>query len=175
MNPKQAADVVMKFQRRISSPVVSRRAARRAAKRGKAILQRVTPVDEGMAQKAWRDRATTRGAELINDAPYIGVLEKGARPFTPPFEPIFRWVARQQQVSLSGVEIGPGYGQLSGANASSEQVQMVRAIAMAVIRKIQLKGFEPRNFVRGQLKKLGKIYGEEMVAVMQEEGRKLRR
>lgn len=64
------------------SPKAVDRALFSALQRGKAFIVGKTPVDRGILRNAWKViRLSTGGAELVNDQPYAGIMERGARPF----------------------------------------------------------------------------------------------
>ncbi len=188
MDPEEAYWKIMEFSEEVLRSDVLRKIARRAAHRGRAVVVKETPVDAGHMRRAWRVQNTVnlairvrgsklsvtggKSASLVNDAPYAGIMVRGTRPFTPPFEPIFRWVARQQQVSLGGITIGPGYGQISGDRAGGDDIQKIRQLAMGLIKKIQTKGLPPRPFIRRALPKLREIFAEEAVKEMRDVGRR---
>lgn len=85
------------------------RAQRSACHAGKVIVKRATPKDRGLAQNSWQAnmgpknaRPPTPAAWLSNSAPYIGILEKGARPHKVSLEgqrAIYEWVERHFRVS----------------------------------------------------------------------------
>jgi hypothetical protein len=81
--------------------------------RGVALLKQRTPVDTGVMKSAWA--STKFGIE--NDAPYAGIIERGARPHKVSREgreAIRKWVLRkgfvQHEVGPGGRRVGPGPG-----------------------------------------------------------------
>lgn len=67
---------------KVGAPKAVNRALFSALQRGKAHLVGKTPVDRGILRNAWKViRLSTGGAELVNDQPYAGIQERGARPF----------------------------------------------------------------------------------------------
>lgn len=182
MDSAEAGEAVMRFMRKISSPAIGARAARRAARRSVAVLKRVTPVHDGLLAKAWRVRNTKEGAELINDAPYAGVIEMGARPHMPPWEPIIRWVAKKQGVPLTGYDLSVygqafPFGEVKGTRGRRKDfaIQWVVAMAKGLVDKIFAVGSEPKRFVHAQLPKLREIFAEEAVAVMREAAERMKK
>jgi Bacteriophage HK97-gp10, putative tail-component len=167
----EAANLVVRLARQSKDPAIARRAALRAANRGMGILVRRTPADTGHMRRAWRVKPLKNGARIENTAPYAGVVEFGARPHYPPWEPIIRWVARQQKVSLSGYDLsvyGRAFpiGQPKGVRGARKDfaVQWVVAMARGLVDKIGLEGQEPTHFIRKELPKLRKIFASEMAA-----------
>jgi hypothetical protein len=57
----------------------------------------VEAVDQGLFKLSWTHGSMKGGAELRNDAPYAGVIERGRRPGRPgpPLWPILAWVQRK--------------------------------------------------------------------------------
>jgi hypothetical protein len=96
--------------------VAVHRGLRSGARAGRTHLVRVTPKDRGMAKAAWKEhngpmnsRPPTPAAWLENSAPYIGILEKGARPH--PVSPegrlaIYEWVLRNMRAIPAGAAGG---------------------------------------------------------------------
>jgi len=83
-------------------PGVVLRATISAAQRGKALLVKQSPVDRGILRNAWKviKLSGDRGAELVNDQPYAGIMERGARPFKMSVEGVFylkAWVMRKMK------------------------------------------------------------------------------
>jgi hypothetical protein len=79
-------------------PKAVERAIFSGLQRGKAYLVGKTPVDRGILRNAWKViRLSDGGAELVNDQPYAGIMERGARPFKISMAGIFAlkgWVMR---------------------------------------------------------------------------------
>jgi hypothetical protein len=79
-------------------PGVIQRAMFSAAQRGKAFIVSKSPVDRGILKNAWRVVKMSDGVMLINDQPYAGVMEQGARPFKisrEGREALAAWVMRK--------------------------------------------------------------------------------
>lgn len=77
-------------------------AMRRAAMESRGIVVRAVdatkphaPVNTGEYKQRWAVAAVRDGANLYNDAPHAAVIETGAKPYTPPFDPLLQW-ARQK-------------------------------------------------------------------------------
>lgn len=57
-----------------------------------------SPVDRGILRNAWKVVRHPDGAELVNDQPYAGILERGSRPFKISKEGLIAlagWVKRK--------------------------------------------------------------------------------
>lgn len=92
------------------TPRIIKQAMFSAAQRGRSWMVGKSPVDRGILRNAWKVIRISEGAELVNDQPYAGVLERGARPFKisrEGLEALAGWVKRK---ILSG-----GQGRHSGA------------------------------------------------------------
>jgi len=104
---KKLPDAYQKHAARVHDACM--RAQRSACHAGKVIVKRATPKDRGLAQNSWQAnmgpknaRPPTPAAWLSNSAPYIGILEKGARPHKVSLDgqrSIYEWVERHFRVS----------------------------------------------------------------------------
>lgn len=123
-------------------------------------VARATPVDLGEMKNAWtvREGPGEVAAELRNDAPHAGIVELGARPHWPPFEPIFEWALRHAgDLALGGVvKIGSQAfrksksGNLFYKGQSSlddDDVEEVRRFAYALCAKIAREGQKPTHLM----------------------------
>ena len=87
-----------------------------------------SPVDTGLYASAWETRKVNQ--DLIsfgNTAPYAVVIEKGARPFSPPIGPLLAWASRQLQLP--------------------EEHPEVRSFAYGIKKTIEREGMEPKNIL----------------------------
>ena len=66
-----------------------------------------------------------------NTAPYASIIEKGAKPFRPPLQPLIEWSARQLQVPADDPE--------------------AKRMGYFVMRKIEKEGMEPRHVLENGL------------------------
>jgi hypothetical protein len=94
----------------------------------------VDAVDQGQFKLSWNHGAIPLGAEVRNDAPYAGVIERGRRPGRPgpPLAPILAWVNRK----LKG-EIRQNYRfakRLALGLAGAKQTPKARAQARRDVR-----------------------------------------
>lgn len=124
-------------------------------------LVAASPVDTGLYAASWDFTVTEKSVILGNHAPYAGVIEYGARPFTPPLAPLLAWAKRvlTGQVDENGDKIETGQPE-SGYSPE------VRALAIATQRKIAQFGMAPRHVlenaipgiienIRQELRKIG--------------------
>lgn len=139
----------LKARQRKTTEMLSR-GIRRSVMRSVTLLQRITPVDRGMMKNAWRSRggAPSKSGvaqfEIVNDAPYAGIVERGARPHNvnrEGIEAITLWVTRHF----------PG--------AESKEIQK---IVWAIVYKLKTKGQKPTFFVRDSLDQLNAILKENV-------------
>lgn len=59
-----------------------------------STLVRSSPVDTGLYAQSWDLVIEEKKAILGNYAPHAGIIEFGARPFTPPMQPLLEWARR---------------------------------------------------------------------------------
>lgn len=140
----------------------------------KATMRRVvrdSPVDLGAYKNGWEVRRLTTtskkghkrtSVQLVNDTPYAGVIELGARPFTPPFQPIFEWAQRKAgDLAMGGkVKIGPqAFKVLKSGNLSyrgkasldPDDLDELRAFTYGVINKFKQQGIAPKHVMQNAL------------------------
>lgn len=92
-------------------------------------LVNASPVDTGLYAQSWNFTATEAAVFLGNYAPYAGIIEHGARPFTPPLGPLLAWAKRV----LQDPSQPPSY---------SPEVQR---LARGVQAKIAREGMKPKH------------------------------
>ena len=90
-----------------------------------------SPVDTGQYASSWAFDINDESAILGNFAPHAPIIEKGARPFTPPLGPLLAWAKRV----LKDPSHPPDY--------SSE----VWGLAIGVQKKIAAEGMKPKNIL----------------------------
>lgn len=159
----------------------------RGAERGITLLKtKRTPVDTGIAKNAWQ----RSGNSIVNHAPYIGILERGARPHAVSqegIEAIAQWVWRhrmefglspkpRQRVKRSeGSKLQRRIRRKSSAREKARTTGLagvmgmiataaeVMSIAHAIAWKIRHKGQKPLWIVRDVLKELAEFAGKEVM------------
>ena len=107
-----------------------------AAGDGRTILRKKTPKDTGSLERAWRVKAD-KDVELVNEMPYAGVVERGAKPHgvdENAIASITDWA--QRKIGLSEKE--------------------AQGLAFGLAKKIGEKGQEPTFFVKNSLDELSK-------------------
>lgn len=101
-------------------------------------LVAASPVDTGAYANSWDFTETEVGIILGNYAPHAPIIEKGARPFTPPMSPLLAWAKRV----LQDPSQPPNY--------SNE----VWALAKGTQNKIAKYGMEPKHILENMIPKI---------------------
>lgn len=101
-------------------------------------LIEASPVDTGQYAASWDFEIDEKRAILGNYAPHAPIIEKGARPFTPPLAPLLSWAKRV----LGDPSQPPDY--------SPE----VWALARGTQQKIAKVGMAPRNILEKAIPKI---------------------
>lgn len=104
-------------------------------------LVAASPVDTGLYASSWDFKIDEKSAIIGNYAPYAGVIEYGARPFTPPLGPLLAWAKR---VLTGSKEHDTGQPETS-------YTPEVQRLARAVQKKISERGMEPRHILENAL------------------------
>ena len=97
LTPDQLAETLQHHQEQI--PAAIQGGVLLAAHRGRALLVKRSPVDQGVYKNSWQVRSMGAiGALLFNDAPHAGIIEQGARPHAVSregIEAIKAWAKRK--------------------------------------------------------------------------------
>lgn len=166
------------------------RSAVRAAQRGKVLMRRVTPTDQGQLKNSWRVR---KGGEVVgsfwlrpktilayleNDAPYAGVVERGARPHKVSYlgrMAIYEWVRRNRKLfALSGprqIVAGPKRRGTRGPMLRALEPDLER-ITWGIVKRIEREGQKPTFFVRNRLDELRTELGMQVDLGTERESKK---
>ena len=118
----------------------------RSTQRGRSLLVRKTPVDQGQAKAGWR--ATNN--LITNSAPHIGILERGARPHKVSregIESLTRWVMRVLTIR---------------AKKKQSRQKQARGVAFAIAKKIEKEGQKGTFFIEKTIPKISKILKQEV-------------
>jgi hypothetical protein len=146
-----------------------RRAAYLAAQRARTRLVAKTPTDRGQARNAWKAYRTTNGAVVENSAPYIGILELGARPHPVSREgidAIREWVRRNIRFTVQ-TKSGKFVQRKHGIDDP-----MLDEITWAIVNKIKKYGQPARYFVRAELPIMTKLFALAVDRELQKESQK---
>lgn len=152
---------------------VLKRGAKRGAQRARTHLVRTSPVDRGVLKNAWQ--VMQGGGELfeievVNTAPYAGVVERGMRPgFKMSHEglvAIAGWVKRK--ILKNPQPRGPrGRAGTLAASLRAGLTGSIDAQAMAIARRIATKfereGRVGKFFVRDSIGKITVFALEEIM------------
>lgn len=162
-NPKEFPKLIQRQLR--TAPRAVKRGMAKGARRGRMIMVRRTPKDEGHAKAGWKVR-TKPNVVLFNDAPHISILEKGARPHPVGKKGImalYRWVYRHR--SSFNIKVKKRPKRIRKSKTKSEGggiIPEIMAIAQAIAWKIRRHGAEPKYFVLGSLPDLQRAMIEEI-------------
>lgn len=150
-----------------------RRGAKLAAHRGRAHLiaetDRKGVTDRGQYKNSFRvlPGTGTTMATLINDAPYAGIIELGARPHPVSQEglqAIAEWVKRKfnPQVFGPAQRVRNAKGRLVYKKPSNDDAAM--DIARAIARKIAREGQKAKHVFADSIETLTRYLHEEVEA-----------
>ena len=175
--PMRAADVPAALRRRNRATLDAIALGTRVgAQRGRTLIVRKTPTDQGQLRASWsvaggQRTGGLRGrllAELFNDAPHAGIIERGARPHSvnrAGIEALTQWVWRKRR--SFGIVTASG----NAARGKKAQAQ-ARAIAFAIARKIAAKGQVGQFFVRKNKPALEKAMIREVRRALRKSARR---
>lgn len=88
-----------------------------------------SPIDTGQYAASWDFTINEKEAVLGNFSPHAPIIERGARPFTPPLGPLLAWAKRV----------------LGSASQPPDYDSEVWALAKGTQNKIAAEGMRPRN------------------------------
>lgn len=109
-------------------------------------LVAASPVDTGLYAQSWDFHETEMGAIIGNYAPYAGVIEDGARPFTPPLAPLLEWAKRV----------------LKSGSQPPDYEPRVWALAVHTQKKISEVGMAPKHVMENAIPGILKNIKAEM-------------
>lgn len=147
------------------SPKAVQKAIYSAAQRARSFLVGVSPVDRGILKVAWKVIRSSHGAEVANDQPYAGVMERGARPFRISSEGLFAlkgWVMRKLQSGEMNGRTNIKTKKLVKRRKTPELEQEAENIAYAIAAKFKRVGMKGKFFVMKNLPKLVVFMSEEI-------------
>lgn len=101
-------------------------------------LVKASPKDTGQYANSWDFQEDEKRMILGNFAPHAGIIEFGARPFSPPIGPLLAWAKRV----------------LKDASQPPDYSPEVRRLAYGVRAKIQQKGMMPRSILQKEMPKI---------------------
>jgi hypothetical protein len=121
------------------------------------MLVAKSPVDTGLYAASWDFKIEEKKAILGNYAPYAGIIEYGARPFTPPIQPLLAWAKRV----LSGSTDAQGKAIETGQPETGYGPE-VWALAKYTQKKISERGMEPRHVLENAIPDIIRNIQDEM-------------
>lgn len=152
------------------------------AHRGRALIVRRTPTDQGQLRASWRvvagvlrkgseGFADVKLAELINDAPHITIVELGAKPHAVSPEgwtAIYEWVRRHYRSAGGGVYAMGSAGRM--VPRSKQPIRgpwkgddpRIEAITNGIVWKLRKYGQKPTLFVRNSVDELRDVMAKEL-------------
>ena len=101
-------------------------------------LVETSPVDTGLYAQSWGFNKEEWGAVVGNFAPHSPIIEFGARPFTPPIDPLLAWAKRVLRDSSQPPDYSPE----------------VWALAKGTQKKIAAEGMKPRSVLEKAIPKI---------------------
>jgi len=144
------------------APKAVQRAMFSAGQRGKALLVKDSPVDRGILRNAWKVVRLSDGVEIVNDQPYAGIIEMGAKPFKMSAEgrkALEGWVYRK--ILQGTITLKPLKGK-ARKSAKSRLEQQAESIAYLIARKFERVGMKGKRFVYNNLDKLAELMDGEI-------------
>ena len=137
------------------------RAQKRAANRSRVALVRKTPVDRGQMKNAWRVAGDARYSprkgrapiRIVNDAPYAGVVERGARP---------------HKVSRAGRESLEDWARRKLGVSRKE----AKAISFAIAKKLEKEGQKGLFIVQEALPEMRRTLQKEFESLLRKAAKK---
>lgn len=165
------------------APKAVQRAIFSAMHRGRAYIIGKTPVDRGILRNAWKVmKLSGGGAELVNDQPYAGIIERGARPFKMSkagIEALKGWVKRKiLDGALKRVKTPTLFMDWKSARAYQKAnkktgggIKKLRlwqlddeatSIAYAIAKHFERVGMKGKRFVWQALPELAKLMEQEI-------------
>ncbi len=112
-------------------------------------LVAASPVDQGFYAAGWDMTVEEQAVILGNSAPHAPIIENGARPFSPPIEPLLAWAKRVLRDSSQPPNYSP----------------QVKALAYGVRNKIRAEGMKPKKVLEKMLQKIIRNIQEELERV----------
>lgn len=168
------------------SPKAIVRAIVSGSHRMRSWIVKETPVDRGILRVAWKVMKLSDGAELVNDQPYAGVMELGARPFKiskEGMEALQGWVFRKilngtialsragkvnttmlwkVNATVKSIEHAQHRAASHRARVRGELEEEAKRIAWAIAKKFEKVGIKGQKFVWKNLDKLTDLMSSEI-------------
>jgi hypothetical protein len=101
-------------------------------------LVAASPVDTGQYAASWDFTLSEKMAVLGNYSPHAPIIERGARPFTPPIRPLLAWAKRV----------------LGSSSQPPDYDSRVWGLARGTQQKIAREGMKPRHILEKMVPKI---------------------
>jgi hypothetical protein len=149
----------------IGAPKAVKQAIFSGAQRGRSWIVGKTPVDRGILRNAWRVLRMEDGAVLVNDQPYAGIMERGARPFKISSEGLWAlkaWVMRKLQSGEMNGRSSLKTGKIIKRRKTFSLEREAEGIARAIAKNFEKVGIKGRRFVLMNLEILASLMEHEI-------------
>lgn len=142
----------------------------RAAQRAKTYMRKQGPVDQGQLKNSWNvERVAPLKLNLVNTAPYAGVIEEGARPHAVSragWQAIYDWVYRNRaKFSPQGPRqraAGPRQRFKAHPTVGPEATEeSLKAITWGIVNKIKRYGQKGTFFVKNSMPQINAYIREQ--------------
>lgn len=141
-----------------------RAAVARGLARSIPYLVEKSPVDTGLYAASWSFTVDDYSGIIGNSSPYAGIIEDGARPFTPPIAPLLEWAHRvlsggdrvRGQPLTAAQQKETGKSKLSGY--SNDEWALAKAAQNAISRR----GMIPHHIMRDAIPQIIEYIKEEL-------------
>lgn len=147
------------------------------AHRGRAVIVKRTPTDQGQLRAGWKVKPGATDfalgtdpvlATLVNDAPHIAMVELGSRPHKMSPEgwaAIYEWVRRHFRggtLGGAGRMKRPAKNSVVGIVAYRGDDPEISKITNAVVHRIAVKGTAPTFFIKNSIAELRAVMIDEV-------------
>lgn len=159
--------------------------------RGRAVMVKATPTDQGQLRASWHVMRRVNGAaglnrmgvatvgELRNDAPHAGIVELGARPHgvSPAgWAALYEWVRRHPEL-WAGTTINRKGQLVAGPRKNARRAitktrgplgayrgpdPVITSVTNAIAAKLRREGQKPTYFIRNNLYRVGDAVAAEI-------------
>lgn len=164
VDPRRLGDVLRAHQR--LAPTAFLRGARVSAEKVVSKAKRQSPVNDGAFRAAWGVEVRADMVRVKNDAPYAGIIERGARPHSVSaegVEAIRQWVIKKGLVRVTqplkkGVQGPERMRPVKRSEAEGEIGYLIDEVVWAIVNKIKHEG-QKGTFI---LRKLAEQAGDDL-------------
>jgi len=149
------------------APKAVLRAMVSAAQRGKSFIVGKSPVDRGLLRNAWKviKLSILNEVHLVNDQPYAGIVERGARPFRISSEGFWylkAWVMRKLQSGEMNGRSSLRTHKIMRRRKTENLEREAENITWAIAKKFERVGMRGKRFVMQNLPQLASLMDSEV-------------